>query len=56
MDTDVRACKCKHEAQDKMYGEGKRLHNLTAGGANCTACGDKKTGNGYKKSDGDKKK
>lgn len=56
MFTDVRVCKCKHDFQDRTYGEGKRLHNLTATGANCTVCGDKKTSNGYKKTDGDKGK
>lgn len=56
MYTDVRACGCKHETQDKIYGKDKRLHNLTANGANCTVCGDKKTSGGYKKTDGDKGK
>lgn len=56
MFTNVLPCNCKHEAQDKMYGPGKRLHNLKATGAACTACGDKKTSGGYKKSDaGDSK-
>jgi hypothetical protein len=54
MYTDVRPCDCTHDSQDQIYGRGKRLHNLTANGANCTVCGKKKTSGGYKKSDGDK--
>jgi hypothetical protein len=54
MYTDVRPCDCTHDSQDQIYGRSKRLHNLTANGANCTVCGKKKTSGGYKKSDGDK--
>ena len=35
-------CGCKHEAQDKMYGRGKRLHNDCDGRTEeyrCTVCG-----------------
>lgn len=55
MFTDVRPCKCHHDFQDQIYGHGRRLHNLTASGANCTACGDRKTSGGYKKADGESK-
>ena len=44
----IRRCKCKHKAQDKMYGEGNRVHNAGRGniqGKNtwvCTVCEDRK--------------
>ena len=45
--TKVRACKCKHEFQDKHYGLQQRLHNVTkhTGKSSdktvirCTVCG-----------------
>jgi hypothetical protein len=38
--TKVKACKCKHEVQDEIYGKGQRLHNLNPDGkiAYCTVC------------------
>lgn len=36
----VRFCSCKHDAQDKMYGKDKRIHNETAKKTlRCTVCG-----------------
>lgn len=45
MATKVQGCSCKSEYQDKVYGQGMRLMNLTAGSdeskrkARCTVCG-----------------
>lgn len=40
--TKVIKCICKSEFQDKIYGEGKRLHNMTSKQNNtvarCTVC------------------
>ena len=49
MMTTVRPCKCKNEAQDKIYGPGMRLHNSGASFGRCTVCLDKKNGGGWKK-------
>jgi hypothetical protein len=39
----IRACGCKHKEQDKMYGEGQRLHNEQGGKSKgklrCSVCG-----------------
>jgi hypothetical protein len=40
-------CTCKHESQDKLYGNGQRLHNIGGGTKatvtrKCTVCGTKK--------------
>lgn len=36
----VKPCSCKSEYQDKVYGNGKRLHTVTAKGFfRCTVCG-----------------
>lgn len=33
-------CECQHEFQDKRYGAGKRVANITDNGdARCTICG-----------------
>ena len=38
--TVVRACTCSHEFQDKLYGKGRRVANVTANGkSRCTVCG-----------------
>lgn len=41
--TKVFPCTCKHEFQDKEYGKGMRLHNLSESSkkkeAHCTVCG-----------------
>lgn len=38
--TEIKLCSCKHEFQDKQYGEKKRLHNPTGKGEyKCTVCG-----------------
>lgn len=31
-------CACNHLAQDKMYGRGNRVHNISAQGYRCTVC------------------
>lgn len=42
-------CNCKHQEQDKIHGEGRRVHNkiLKSKGAQqtyrCTVCGSEKT-------------
>lgn len=44
----IKRCKCKHKAQDKMYGEQNRVHNpgkITFGTKAdwiCTVCKDRK--------------
>jgi hypothetical protein len=40
MSTAIKTCDCKHEFQDKKYGEGKRVHNLVNkdGTWRCTVC------------------
>lgn len=44
MRTTIKPCNCKNEFQDKTYGRGNRVHNLSERGteAKCTVCGDKK--------------
>lgn len=38
--TAIMACTCKNSFQDKLYGAGKRVHNLgPKSGATCTVCG-----------------
>lgn len=51
MFTDERPCKCISEFQDKLYGKGRRLHNLTIARSCCTVCGNKSQGGGYKNED-----
>jgi hypothetical protein len=43
MEVRIMRCTCKHEYQDKRYGEGKRVHNLAvkAEAWRCTVCGAK---------------
>lgn len=37
---EIKACKCKHAAQDALHGAGNRVHNPnTKGGLVCTVCG-----------------
>jgi len=37
--TSILLCTCVNEYQDKVYGNGKRVHNNTFGGkARCTVC------------------
>jgi hypothetical protein len=50
MPTAVKTCiaDCKHEYQDKKYGEGKRVHNLKIPGTGpqeyvCTVCRKERT-------------
>ena len=42
MPTQILACKCTNEYQDRVYGAGMRLHNhspkTSAGGWRCTVC------------------
>ena len=42
----IKPCTCKHEFQDKRYGQGQRVFNLCRnpkdGNARCTVCGKKK--------------
>lgn len=38
----IKPCKCKHEEQDKLHGEGMRVHSESSKyGENCTVCGPK---------------
>lgn len=38
----VKKCNCKHDFQDKEYGQGQRVHNLSQKGeSKCTVCGTK---------------
>ena len=39
MASEVKRCACKHEGQDKLYGQGNRLMNEYNKGYRCTACG-----------------
>lgn len=49
-DSAIMRCRCRHEAQDRYYGEGKRLHTWgpvrhgRGPGYTCTVCGDFKAG------------
>lgn len=36
----IRLCKCKSEYQDKQYGKGCRVFNVTLKGVRCTNCGE----------------
>lgn len=48
--TAILKCKCEHEAQDKLHGEGQRVHNKhekqgkvgTNHAYTCTVCGNSK--------------
>lgn len=42
-------CTCKHEAQDKMYGVGRRVFNEGKTNYSCTVCGAKKPLTGQEK-------
>ena len=42
--TAVLRCECRHDSQDRIYGKGKRLHNLLNNPKSdkrwrCTVCG-----------------
>ncbi len=42
----IKKCTCKHEYQDKKYGQNNRVHNICAKDKNavtyrCTVCGQK---------------
>lgn len=38
----IKKCNCKHEGQDKIHGQGQRVHNITQKGEQvCTVCGTK---------------
>lgn len=40
--TEVKKCSCKHEGQDKIYGNGNRLFNQNSKKEfMCTVCGSK---------------
>jgi hypothetical protein len=43
MSVSIRACNCKHESQEKMYGSNQRLHNKCGKGHRCTVCGNVKS-------------
>lgn len=48
----VSVCNCKHESQDKIYGQGKRLFNVAKDGQElrCTVCNNiRKVGSTEKK-------
>lgn len=38
MATQAMKCECRHDAQDKIYGKGNRLHNSGLKGWKCTVC------------------
>jgi hypothetical protein len=38
----VKACSCKSDYQDRIYGKGMRLHTVTGKGSRCTVCGKEK--------------
>jgi hypothetical protein len=43
----IKQCKCKHDFQDKRYGQGNRVHNQKQKDSKnaqyrCTVCGDVK--------------
>ena len=41
----IKKCDCENEYQDKVYGKGNRVHNLTkAGSYRCTICTKVKSG------------
>jgi hypothetical protein len=37
--TTVKPCSCASEYQDRRYGKGNRVFNLSAKAATCTVCG-----------------
>jgi hypothetical protein len=39
MSTKVLSCNCRHEYQDKKYGENRRVMNKINKGYRCTVCG-----------------
>jgi hypothetical protein len=39
MGTTIRQCSCKHNYQDKKYGDNNRVHNEGMKGDRCTVCG-----------------
>lgn len=42
--TVILRCTCQHDFQDKTYGKGMRVHNVTPKSkANCTVCSNAKT-------------
>ena len=50
--TIVKFCTCFSNYQDKKYGKGNRLHNLTRKeGARCTVCGNPPSSADIKKKD-----
>jgi len=44
MSVSIKTCNCKHDSQDKMYGNNQRLHNKCGKGHRCTVCGNIKGG------------
>ena len=51
----IAPCTCKHEAQDKMYGNGRRVFNEGKLNYICTVCGAKRPLTGNEKKDKKKK-
>lgn len=49
MTSEVKKCSCKHEVQDKLYGQGNRLMNECNKGYRCTVCGKEHVENTGKK-------
>lgn len=56
MPTKIISCQCKHEYQDKLYGNNKRVYNKTVKGTTpdtqgyrCTVCSSLSTKNKKKK-------
>lgn len=48
MASEVKRCACKHEEQDKLYGQGNRLMNEYNKGYRCTVCGKEHSEGGKK--------
>jgi hypothetical protein len=45
MPTQIMACDCNHPYHDKVYGQGRRVHNRTLNGNwRCVICGKEKKG------------
>ena len=48
MASEVKKWSCKHEGQDKLYGQGNRLMNEYNKGYRCTVCGKEHSESGKK--------
>lgn len=46
-ETIVKSCTCAHAGQDKLHGQGQRVHNQTKKGRRCTVCSTESIGGGF---------